>query len=91
MLIIPFPDCMYAAMFKAKPSLLVQRVRWTLAYEGQLITERYTKHIIHMLIIQFPFCMYATIYYKNGRRIIFSAHLWAKMNPMVWLGHQNYM
>ena len=55
------------------PSLKAQKVKRSLPFEGQLITDRYNRKLVHMLIIPFPVCTYATIYYRNGRRLIIIA------------------
>ena len=40
------------------------RVKTSLPFGGQLITDTYNRNLVHTLIIPFPVCAYAAIYYE---------------------------
>ena len=48
----------------------LKRVRTSLPFGGNLITDAYKKKLVHMLILPFPVCAYATIYYKRRRIVL---------------------
>ena len=41
------------------------RVRTSLPFGGQLITDTYNRNFVNMLIISFPVCAHAAIYYEK--------------------------
>ena len=57
--------CAPTSFYLCKLLLNLKRVRTSLPFRGQLITDTYTRKFVHMLIIPFPVC--ASINYKKRR------------------------
>ena len=43
----------------------LKRLRMSLPFGGQLITDAYARNFVHMLIIPFPVCVYVAINNKK--------------------------